>query len=66
MESENAGEQSDPQVDLPLVEDVQPVTREARPRRLRAATIGAADPFFDERREQSRIKTDIVVKYLDA
>jgi three-Cys-motif partner protein len=58
--------QIDQQADLRLVEDVGPVEEEARPRRLRAVAAGAVDPFFDERREQSRIKTDIVVKYLDA
>ena len=34
--------------------------------RVRRSAPGSVDPFFAERREQSRIKTDIVVKYLDA
>lgn len=66
MDSDNAHEQADSQSEMRLVDDVGPVAEEARPRRLRAATAGAVDPFFDERREQSHIKTDIVVKYLDA
>jgi len=52
--------------ELRLVDDVRPVEQASRPRRFRPTVVEAADPFFGERREQSRIKTEIVVKYLDA
>jgi three-Cys-motif partner protein len=66
MEDESAEAQTDRRADLRLVDDAGPVATEGRTRRLRRTAAGAVDPFFGEQREQSRIKTEIVVKYLDA
>lgn len=65
MDADNAEAQPDHPADLRLVDDVGPVPKEPRTRRLRTPAAAAFDPFFGERREQSRIKTEIVVKYLD-